>query len=239
MNREEKRKGEEGDDDQIDKTNGHTWRRGRGRERSQIDRQEGDGGIHGSRSGRQHVRGDGCIARDSPGPHGTELGHELLLQLVELGQDVLVDGVLVPCREEDGLDGARRVVGGVAGGERRLEQGRGVVVDDNGGPEMEVVDGLANLHGIVAILRSRYHLVAQGWLCRVVDQTLNQLRQRRAHEGVDVVVWCRPAVKVDNGYFQVFHVLFRLEEDGPVQGQYCHDEYHKNQHCCVWQEYTC
>ena len=103
---------------------------------------------------------------------------------------------------------------------------------------MEVVNGLADLHGVVAVRGSRDDLVAQRGVRRMVGRLLGHLGQDRPYKGVDVVVRHRLPVEVDDGHLQVPHVLLCFEQNCPVQRHYRKDKDDKNQHWCA-RDYGC
>ena len=218
VDRQEETEAEERDDDQIDQADGHGRRRRVRRERPQREGREADARRQRLRCALEVFARDARVGHDLRRPLCAELGGDLGFEQLHLRVDVLVVAVLVARLDVDQLDGAGRVVGGVARFDGLAEEGGGVGVDDDGREGFFLVDGLAHGQVVVVVGRGRDGDEAEVRHLVLFDDGFRHLRYHRPHERVGL------GFEVDDEDDDRVEVFAHVEEDSPVKGQDGKDE---------------
>lgn len=136
------------------------------------------------------------------------------LELVEDGHDVVAVCVLITCLIVDYLAGAEGVIVGVSSAYRILEEGRGVVIDNDGCPDVFLEDGYSERHGVVVVHRriSREETKMSRFSYRIFGGLYHGLADQRC----GACIWSKLTIKADDGDFERFRVLRDFEKHSPI-----------------------
>lgn len=238
MNRQEEGEGEERGDDEVYEPDAHTSSRRRRLERPEVDLQRGNARVDGGGRAGHGLPGQGLVAHDLLRPLPAKLLAELRGEHVELRPDVVVRGRVLPGRLVYVLDRPGRAVRRVALPHGGAQQRRGVGVDDDGGPALPVIHGLADGDGVITKLGWVEDCVAQRRR-RAVDELQRRVDHGLAYKGGPRagrgrVVRGNLPVKVDDVDDKVAQPVLGVEQDAPVQREDTHYSDNEDEDCAFF-----
>lgn len=218
MNGEVECETEEGDDDEVDKPDCDGGSSDGGVEGPEIERGEADCGIEGLRDALEGGARDAVVGEDLGGPLPAEHRNDFRLELVQLGEYVVGVGRLIARGLVYNLARAEGIEGGITELDGLAQERGGVGVDDDGGPGFPVVDGAPDGQGVVVEGGGGNGDEAE---MRLAVRGYDGFRCLRDH-GPDE----RRGLGLEVDYVddEGIEVVFHIEQDAPVQGEYCEDE---------------
>ena len=214
MNRQIEREAKEGDDDQVNQSDGDGGCGDRWIEGTEIEHGEADCGVEGLRGPLEGCARDGGVGEDLGRPLRAEHGCDLRLEHAELGQDVVVVGRVVARGLVNDLACAQGVEGEIPLLDRLLQEGCGVGVHDDGGPGFPVVYCAPDVQGVVVKCGRRNSDEAEMRLGVGGDDALRYFCDHWANERGGL------GFEIDNVDDEGVEVHFYMEQDAPVKGEY-------------------
>lgn len=218
MNGEVKGETEEGNDDEVDQSDRHCGGCDRRVEGPEVEHGEADGGVEGLGDALEGCARDTAVGEDLGGPLAAEQGGDFRLEHVQVGEDVVGVGSFVAGGLVYDLARAQGIEGGIAELDGLAEEGRGVGVDDDGGPRFPVVHGAPDGQGVVVEGRWGNGNEAEMRLAVRGNDGLGCLRDHGPDQRRGL------SLEVDDVDDEGVEVIPHVEEDAPVQGEDREDE---------------